>query len=173
MTSLILRNRTVQQSSLNTEMLYLYPGLILFTLYLTQGVIGFEWELMAQLQQNTIYKQVSGFAFFAVLLWQWRLYRHRSLQLGGSVRDILYSHRFYGAISPLVLFAHSMTFGYALQTILLFSYLLTVITGLLSPHAVKVRHKAYMQSWLVVHVVAATLMMCLCGYHIYVVYWYS
>lgn len=156
-----------------TSKLHVYIGLLILLFYCLQVFAGWRLDSLYQLQQNFIYKQLSGFVFVAILILQWRLYYTRAINITGPVRKILYSHRFYGAMSPLLLYFHAMDFGYALQLILSISFVSTILSGLLTPYTWGISQKSYVNSWLIVHVLSAATLVFMSVYHAYIVYWYG
>jgi fructose-specific phosphotransferase system IIC component len=66
-----------------------------------------------------------------------------------------------------------MQLGYAYQLLLSSVFLGNIVVGMLNPEVVRVAHKAYRPSWLVIHIVLAVLTMLLVVFHLYVVYGYS
>jgi len=174
MSQIVIQAKTIATSSKGVQSnLHIYVGITLLVLFLIQASTDLRFEPLYQLQENFVYKQMSGIVFLSLLLNQWRLYINRSMKISGQMRQILYSHRFYGAISPMVLYLHAMELGYALQAALSVSYLLTVLSGLLTPYTWGIRHKVAINSWLIIHVLSAALAMGLLGFHIYVVYWFG
>lgn len=166
-------NNNIKQSLNLKSKLPIYIGLFLICNYLIQDYFDWQLESLYQLQQDFIYKQISGIVFLGLILFQWRLYYRRSTKNTNSIQNIFFSHRFYGAITPLFLYMHSMEIGYALQAMLSICFISCVLSGLFSPNTWGIRAKYYINTWLVFHVMSASCMLGLTVFHVYIVYWYG
>jgi len=152
---------------------YTLVGLALLVLFFLQQGFNLKPLWLAQWQQQEWYRQFSGIVLLAYLLLQWRLGKTKIQNWVGSVARIVHIHKWQGALTPLVFYAHSMQLGYAYQLLLSSVFLGNIVVGMLNPEVVRVAHKAYRPSWLVIHIVLAVLTMLLVVFHLYVVYGYS
>lgn len=171
--SSIANNDKVEKTVNKNGMFHVFFGLLVITAYCAQAVSEWQWEYLYLLQENFIYKQVSGFVLVAAVLWQWRLYVYRHKIISDSRRKILNSHEIFGPLSLILFYLHSAEFGFALQLVLSISYISTILSGLVKPNSWGIRNRFYINVWLVVHVLSATLMTNLAIYHIYISYWYG
>ena len=152
---------------------YMIVGLFLTGLYGFQYLSGMRWAVLAEWQGDMAYKQLSGFILLAVFLYQWQLSRVRNLGIHADQRAILKNHKWIGAILPLPFFLHAMQPGYGYLYLLAASFLLCVTSGLFNVETVKIRCKACLFVWTLLHILAAVLTLLLVAYHVYVVYAYS
>lgn len=148
-------------------------GLFLFALLITQYFIPIQWERLAQLQSNELYKQLTGFAILCFILLQWRLAHLRSTNRNQEARANLNTHQWLGVLAPVLIFMHSTQTGHEHQSALLFLFIATVFTGLFSFHTVKIRKQWFIMGWTIIHITLATAVIALLSFHIYVVFWYS
>ena len=83
-------------------------GAGLLAMYVAQGLIGLEWHALARLQQNEIYKVISGCVLACYLLYQWFVARRRVFDPVGA----LFWHKLAGACAPAVVYLHASQLGY-------------------------------------------------------------
>ncbi|GEM_PF-1977889 len=148
-------------------------GVVLFALLTAQYVVPIQWQQLAQLQSNELYKQLTGFTIFCFILLQWRLAHLRAANRNREARGNLNTHQWLGVLAPVLIFFHSTQTGHEHQTALLFLFIATVFTGLFSFHTVKLRKQWFIMGWTIVHITFATATIALLSFHIYVVFWYS
>ena len=148
-------------------------AIIFVSLYLLEAWYGPTIKSLWDLQQNDLYKQVSGFALLTYVLYQWRLARLRMSGEKINQNFELNLHMWLGVFTPMVLYLHSSQMGYGYQALLAGLFLFNVLFGLCSPKLLKIRHKRYVVAWLVVHSGIAMLVPVLLIYHIYVIYFYE
>ncbi len=150
---------------------FLVIGFTLLSLYITQLIWGYRFEFLYELQHNNYYKQITGYLLLLYVLYQFRLAKARN-----NVNQIRYHcslHKIQGVAAPLVLYIHSMELGYAYQVLLSCLFLFNCFVGLLSPQQLKVRNLVYVNSWLILHVSIAILVVGLVLYHLFITYWYA
>ena len=178
MNTLLLNNKVLKQK-LHTRVLngnvnsrlYLIIGLFLLLLYIIQLVFNYKFEALYELQSDNVYKQVTGFLLLIYILYQFKLAKERKNT--HTLRYVFSMHKIQGVFAPLVLYVHSMEMGYAYQTLLSFLFLCNCLIGLLSPQQLKIKNNSYINSWLIMHVTFAIIIMGLVGYHLFISYWYS
>lgn len=148
-------------------------GIFLFALLITQYFIPIQWEQLARLQSDELYKQLSGFAILCFVILQWRLAHLRSASRSQEARQNLNTHQWLGVLAPVLIFIHSTQTGHEHQTALLGLFIATILTGLFSFHTVKIRKQWFIVGWTILHITLATMVIALMAFHIYVVFWYS
>lgn len=148
-------------------------AVVFVSLYLLEALHGPTIIPLWELQQNNLYKQTTGFALLAYVLYQWRLAWLRMGREKFNQKFELSLHMWLGVFTPLVLYVHSSQLGYGYQVLLAGLFLFNVLVGLCSPKVMKIRHKQYVVIWLVVHSGIAMLVPVLLMYHIYVIYFYD
>jgi hypothetical protein len=153
--------------------LQLLVGAWFIALYLLEVLQGPTIALLTQMQQNEIYKQITGFLLFAYVLCQWRLAWLRMSRAKVDNKRELNLHMWLGVFAPLALYVHSSQLGYGYQALLVGLFLFNVLMGLCSPKLLKIRYKTYVVVWLVVHSGIAVLVPLLLMFHLYVVYFYD
>ena len=149
-------------------------GLVLLAAYVAQGTLGLTWEWLETLQEQESYRRWSGFALLAFIALQWTL---PALRLGGSLRAtarVYPWHRWMGAMSPALFYAHATGLGYGYLVALGSVYLANVLVGLgdktlIGDPALRDR---YGRAWLVPHVCLAFLTLGLAIFHVVVVLGY-
>ena len=148
-------------------------GIFLFALLIAQYIVPLQWQQLAELQSNELYKQLTGFAIFCFILLQWRLSHLRTADRGKAARENLSTHQWLGILAPVLIFIHSTQTGHEHQTALLFLFIATIFTGLFSFHTVKLKKQWFVMGWTICHITFATATIALLTFHIYVVFWYS
>ena len=144
---------------------------ILCLLFMLQCYYNLSPQWLVDLQANNLYKQITGFLLIACVLYQWRLAFARSQ--GRKSNTVAKSdHRFYGALLPIVYFIHSVEIGYAYQAVISLALLSNCIVGGCNPITLKIKHKHYYSSWLLLHIALSVIILPLSLYHLYVVYAY-
>lgn len=152
---------------------YMIVGLFLTGLYGFQYLSGMQWAALGEWQGNMVYKQISGYILLALFLYQWQLSRVRNLEIPGEQRAVLKNHKWIGAILTLPFFFHAMQPGYGYLYLLTASFLLCVTSGLFNVETVRIRCKACLFVWTLLHILVAVATLLLVVFHIYVVYAYS
>lgn len=152
---------------------YFFIGMTLLVLYVVQAQSGYRFEILEKLQNDTNYKQISGYVFVLYLLYQWKLSKTKVTNQTTQFQRVLNSHKFYGIFVPVVWFLHSAEMGDGYLAILSVVLLTTILTGLFNYENSRFRQKVYLYGWLITHITAATLTLGLILFHVYVVYNYS
>jgi len=154
-----------------TNISFIISGYCLLLLYIAQLQFDIKLEFLYELQQNSVYKQITGYLLFIYVAYQFRLAKVRNnIKMLAHVISL---HKIQGVFAPLVLYIHSMQLGYAYQVLLSILFLSNCAIGLLSPQQLKTRNVTYSNVWLVAHVTIAVLVVALIFYHFYITYWYS
>ncbi|KPJ95509.1 MAG: hypothetical protein AMJ53_02590 [Gammaproteobacteria bacterium SG8_11] len=148
-------------------------GVLFVGLYLLELLQGPTIEPLFQLQQQDVYRQITGFLLMVYVLFQWRLAWRRMGRRKIDHKRELNLHMWLGVFTPLVLYVHSSQMGYGYQALFLGVFLTNVLVGLCSPALLKIRHKSYVVYWLVLHSGLAVLVPVLLTYHLYVIYFYD
>ncbi|VAX01799.1 hypothetical protein MNBD_GAMMA22-150 [hydrothermal vent metagenome] len=160
----------ISECNINSA-IFLTLGFTLLLLYLLQLISGYRLEFLYELQQNNYYKQITGYLLLLYVLYQFRLAKVRNNT--EQLRYYCSLHKMQGVAAPLVLYVHSMELGYAYQVLLSCLFLFNCFVGLVSPQQLKIRNALYVNSWLILHVSIAILIVGLVLYHLFITYWYS
>ncbi|HED17710.1 MAG TPA: hypothetical protein ENI64_12970 [Gammaproteobacteria bacterium] len=161
----------VKQKILSRQTWLLFSWLMLGW-YLFQYAAGVPEFWLFALQQDMVYKQITGFILFSYLLSQWRIVlRYRKSRVSAGER--LKQHMQQGSIAPLLLYIHSIEMGVAYQFFLSSFFLLHCALGLVHRNVISSGISILRNVWLVFHIVFASLVMVLSLYHIYITYLYS
>lgn len=151
---------------------WLLTGTLLILAYLAQLISGWRWEWLAALQENELYKQLTGLALASFFLMQWRLSLARMSGMSPATR-LLGSHQQYGALAPLLLYLHAISTGYAYIQVMSLAFLALVALGLLQQPLARVNRAPLNTVWLVTHVALAALLVLLIGYHAFNAFYYE
>ena len=157
---------------LTRQQTYLLISWLLLGWYLFQYLAGMPVFWLSILQQDFVYKQITGFMLFCYMLCQWRIVlRHRNSRITAGER--LKRHMKQGSIAPLLLYIHSIEMGFAYQFFLSSFFLLHCALGLMYGTVISLRILLLRNIWLICHIMIASLIMVLGLYHIYITYLYS
>lgn len=137
-------------------------GTTLLVMYVAQGLVGLEWQPLARVQQDDVYKVVSGCVLACVLLHQWLLGRRRLFDPIGAV----VSHKLVGAFAPAVLYLHTSRFGYGYLLLLSIGFIGTMGLGLLHRPVLRARARSLYTWWFILHVATSASLLVLGGYHV-------
>ncbi|WP_455212430.1 hypothetical protein [Kaarinaea lacus] len=148
-------------------------GVLFIALYIWEIVQGPTISSLFELQQQELYKQLTGFVLLTYVLFQWRLAWLRMSRKKMNNKRELGLHMWLGVLTPLVLYVHSSQMGYGYQALLMGVFLTNILVGLLSPTLLKIRYRFYVVYWLVLHSGLAILVPILLIYHLYVIYFYD
>ncbi len=157
----------------NTRQYHIIIGLFFYTLLLAAWTIEWQWPALVELQQDNIYKQITGFLLMTFILMQWKLYLARRKINPARAIHALKIHQWQGAMTPVFFYVHSSSLGYGFQMVLSLALLITTLSGLLSPSTTKIRNRRYLFSWLILHVSGACIALILLFYHLFISYTYS
>jgi hypothetical protein len=143
-------------------------GFVLVVAWLVQAVVAVEWPVLAQLQGRDDYKMLSGTALGLYLFAMWSLVGRRQLDPRAVIR-----HKLYGALGPLVLFAHATRFAHGYLALLAGAYLALLLLGLHHRMVIRLRVRWLFTCWFVFHVATAMLVTVCAGYHVVIAIGYE
>ncbi|HHS83283.1 MAG TPA: hypothetical protein ENJ68_07170 [Devosia sp.] len=115
--------RATSSATARTERICLCLGMMLITAFLFQAVIGLHWAWLFDLQEDFIFKQLSGLFLATFIAYQWRLNRARSRRMTRKAARLLGLHRIVGTLAPIFLYVHTQHWGHGY---------LNILTGVLS-----------------------------------------
>lgn len=151
---------------------WLLTGALLIAAYLAQLVFAWRWESLAALQANETWKQLTGLVLVLFFVMQWRLSVARMGSAAPATR-LLTLHRDQGALAPLLLYLHAISFGYAYIRAMSIAFLGLVALGLLQQPLARLNSNRLNTAWLVVHVTLATALPFFIGYHAFNAFYYE
>ena len=151
---------------------WLLTGALLIAAYLAQLVFGWRWESLAALQANETWKQLTGLVLVLFFVMQWRLSVARMGSAAPATR-LLTLHRDQGALAPLLLYLHAISFGYAYIQVMSVAFIGLVALGLLQQPLARLNSNRLNTAWLVVHVALAAALPLLIGYHAFNAFYYE
>jgi cytochrome b561 len=151
---------------------WLLIGALLMAAFVAQAIGGWHWEWLAAFQRVELYKQLTGLALALFFMMQWRLSVARMGTVSPTAR-LLALHKDLGALAPLLLYLHAMSFGYAYIRVMSLVFVVLVALGLLQPPLARLNSSPLNTAWLVVHVMLATLLIFLIGYHAFNAFYYE
>lgn len=137
-------------------------GAVLLAMYVAQGVIGLEWQALARLQQNEIYKVISGCVLACYLLYQWLVARRRVVDPVGA----LFWHKLAGAFAPAVVYLHASELGYGYLLLISVAFVVTTGLGLLHRPVLRIHARPLYTWWFILHVATSSSLLVLGGYHV-------
>ena len=111
-------------------MSWLLTGILLMAAFVAQAIGGWRWEWLAALQENELYKQLTGLVLVLFFMMQWRLSVAR-MGSASPAAKLLTLHRDLGALAPLLLYLHAISFGHAYIRVMSIAFLVLVALGLL------------------------------------------
>jgi ferredoxin-NADP reductase/CRP-like cAMP-binding protein len=144
-------------------------------LYLLQALLGLTWSALENAQQSMLYSSITGLALVALIAYQWVL---PTLRLRGQLKRAIRHyewHKKLGLATPVLLYLHSVTLGYAYAFVLAVVWLSNGVVGALDKTLIKDarQREKYEGPWLIAHVVLSCLVLSLALVHIYVAYAYK
>jgi hypothetical protein len=152
---------------------YFSVGLGLFALFALKQATGLRSGVLAALQADDLYKQLSGFVLFGFVAHQWYF---PLLRAQGKILRAARSagpHKWLGALVPLLFIVHARQFGYAYQMALSLAFFTVFLTGLVNPETTGIRSDWFRPAWIVMHVGVATLLPFVVAYHVFMTYWFE
>lgn len=152
---------------------YFSLGMLLLTAFAIQEIGDLNWPLLAELQADDVYKQLTGFTLIAYLALQWRYSLLRNQGLTQKAAKLLNQHKLLGALAPVFFYAHAQHIGYAYLQALSLVYFAIFLTGLCNFEITHVHKHWFRNVWITVHVGLATGLLFLLAYHIYISYAYQ
>lgn len=160
--------------SVNKVVNYVTIGYTLLALYLLQELFDLRWSYLDELQQGESFKRWSGFVLGGFMLFQWSLTLVKVVKKWSEQAYLFTNiHKWMGALSPLVFYAHAMRFGFAYLFFLSLSFYSNVLLGLLNTDEIKLKANWYFQSWMIVHVSISMLLTTLMFYHGFIAFYYK
>lgn len=149
-------------------------GVLLLVLYVLQFALGLEWKWLAEMQRQQNYSRWSGFVLGIFIAFQWLLTltrvikRWRQASLKWTV-----IHKWIGAFSPLIFYAHSIEFGYAYLLLLSVIFVLNMLLGTINLDIIKSQKEWVFQGWMIAHVTLSVLITFIMLFHVGVVFYYK
>lgn len=158
--------------SVNDSYLVIGPGLILF--YILQNVFYLESQALTALQGQSNFKLITGLLLLLLILVQWGLTFIRVGSPKVAQSDIPLSfHKWAGAISPLLLYTHSIQMGNGYLAILSFAFISNLLTGFLGIGKIKSISIIYFRTCVLLHVIFSVVVLVLSFVHIWVVFYFE
>lgn len=151
---------------------WLTTGVLLMAAFVAQALWGWRWEWLAGLQEIELYKQLTGLALVLFFITQWRLSVARMGSASPATR-LLALHQDQGALAPLLLYLHAISFGHAYIKVMSLAFLCLVALGLLHGPITRLKHTWINTGWLVTHIALATVLVFLIGYHAFNAFYYE
>ena len=149
-------------------------ALILFLLYTMQYALDLRWQWLFNLQSGEFYKRWSGLILALFITFQWILTLTRVVKKWRPVSiKITHLHKWIGALSPILLYIHSMRLGYAYLFAFSILFMLNMLLGTINLDILKTRKDWVFQSWMIVHVGLSVLITFLMFFHIGMVFYYQ
>lgn len=143
-------------------------GLALVLLGLAPYIAGFKLPVLGELQENGVYKYITGSALLGYILLQWKLFAHReSGEKPAWAAKWYRRHKILGVLAPVPFVAHASTFGHGSLMLLSIVFFLVVISGLLNQDLLCIKSPVFWQAWIVFHVGFAFAMYALVALHVW------
>lgn len=152
---------------------YFYLGLALLIAFFVQEIHPWRWHWLTGLQDNDVYKQLSGFVLVAFIIHQWHCSILRNKGLMREAGRILHRHKSIGSFAPLFFYAHSQTLGFAYLQVLSLVYFAIFLSGLFNFETTHIHKSWYQLIWITVHIGLSTALLFLMSYHIFISYAYQ
>jgi ferredoxin-NADP reductase len=171
------RIETVDQTTWRRrDIAVIVSGLALLVAYLVQAALGGHWAWLEALHAEEPYRRWSGALLTVFILAQWALPARRVQGASPKVTArAITQHRTLGAVAPLVFYAHTTHFGYAMLFALSATYFGNAMVGLFDKTWIKSQtaRARYNRGWLPVHIAFSCLLIGLALVHIWVVFAYQ
>ncbi len=152
---------------------YTIAGGLCLIAYVVQDVFALKWAWLQQMQQDEIYKQISGLTLLLIIFQQWRLFWLRMQNHKAATYALLMRHLFWGVIVLFPFYFHVNNLGYGYLFVLSSVFLVTYALGLLYPPTIGIHSKSLCNLWLIAHVALSCFLILLIGQHIFIAYWYE
>lgn len=148
-------------------------GIILIVLYFLSYIPGFASQDLMLLQSQATYKTYSGVVLLLLILFQWALTVMRVNKLrSAAINSMTNLHQWAGAISPLLLYTHSIRLGHGYLMILTSAFILNLILGFMNVGKINSVSKIYFNTWCTLHIVFSVVVGFLTLFHVgMVIYW--
>lgn len=151
-----------------------YLGLFFFCGYVLQYFFHLDWTWLVEQQQKEYYKRWSGLVLGMFILFQWLLTISRVIKkLRKHSMKITALHKWIGAISPVLFYFHSASFGYGYLTLLSYIFFSNMLLGNLNLDFIKSQKDWIFKSWMIAHVSLSIVVTFLMIFHIGVVFYYK
>ncbi len=149
-------------------------GLILLCAYLLQYFLNLQWTWLFELQQQELFKRWSGLVLALFIAFQWLLTFTRVIKkLRKHAMTTQSMHKWIGAISPLLFYIHSMTFGYGYLLMLSYIFFTNTLIGYFNLDVIKNNSDLLFKSWMIVHVALSIIVTIIMVFHITMVFYYK
>ncbi|MFI0431131.1 hypothetical protein [Mariniflexile sp. HMF6888] len=149
-------------------------GLLLLFLYLMQFILGLKWEWLYNMQQDEFYKRWSGLGLALFIVIQWLLTFSRIVKkLKKYSFKVTSLHKWFGALSPLLFYFHSMSFGYGYLMLLTYIFLVNNFIGYFNLDVIKSTNEILFKGWMITHVAFSMVITILMVFHISMVFYYK
>ncbi|OBQ55308.1 hypothetical protein JJL45_08695 [Tamlana sp. s12] len=149
-------------------------GLILLCAYLLQYFLNLQWAWLFELQQQELFKRWSGLVLALFIAFQWLLTFTRVIKkLRKHAMTTQSMHKWIGAISPLIFYIHSMTFGYGYLLMLSYIFFTNTLIGYFNLDVIKNNSDLLFKSWMIVHVALSIIVTIIMVFHITMVFYYK
>lgn len=152
---------------------YFVLGFSLLVAFIIQESYQWNWSWLTALQTDNVYQQLSGFALLIYLAHQWHCAVLRTRGLMHEAAYVLNRHKLFGAIAPLVFYAHAQHLGFAYLQVLSLTYFAIFLTGLFNYEVSHIHRQWFRPVWITVHIGLSTGLLFLLAYHIFISYSYE
>lgn len=153
---------------------YFWIGAGLLVLFVIQQATGLRFTELALLQNDSLYKQLTGFTLASFISYQWYFSLLRIQKQFPKAARHAGLHKQLGVLAPLLFFLHAQELGYAYQLILSLAFFAVFVTGLFNPESINAfRSSRFRQVWVVTHIGVATLLPFMLVYHVCISYWFE
>lgn len=150
-----------------------YLGILLFVAFIVQSIVQMAIEPLYTLQQDEIYKRWSGLGVTIFILLQWVLTLCRLTFKSKSTDRLMVIHKWMGALTPLLFFIHSMTWGYEITLVLAITFFFNFVLGLLNVQAIKTASPKIYSIWFGTHILLSVIITFLTILHIWFVFYFE
>ncbi|WP_245683463.1 hypothetical protein [Pseudotamlana agarivorans] len=133
-----------------------------------------QWTWLFELQQQELFKRWSGLVLALFIAFQWLLTFTRVIKkLRKHAMTTQSMHKWIGAISPLLFYIHSMTFGYGYLLMLSYIFFTNTLIGYFNLDVIKNNSDLLFKSWMIVHVALSIIVTIIMVFHITMVFYYK
>jgi len=150
-------------------------GIALLVLYMAQYLIpSLQWKWLYELQHDQDYRRWSGLIVTLLIVFQWLLTLIRVVKKWKKHSVTFTSmHKWVGAFSPLIFYAHCMEFGFAYLLVLSIIFMTNMLLGTINLDVIKSQKEWIFQTWMIVHVSLSIIITFVMFFHIGVVFYYK
>ncbi|AUS04038.1 hypothetical protein [Pseudotamlana carrageenivorans] len=149
-------------------------GLLCLFAYLLQYFLDLQWTWLFELQQDELFKRWSGLVLALFIAFQWLLTFTRVIKkFRKHAMTILDMHKWIGALSPLLFYIHSMTFGYGYLLMLSYIFFTNTLLGYFNLDVIKNNSDLLFKSWMITHVALSIVVTIIMVFHITMVFYYK